>query len=154
MSEQEIAITIIFVIIFVVSLISLTTVLVTSRYMIDKLDKLKKQLNVSKNIISESDLHAIEYSNNILDYITRIISMTSTLKFNMFIESKYIDKTTRSQFKSLISETCILIHDNIRNENVKYDLLLFSRDFLDWYIQSCTINIMEKMLNEKINSIT
>ena len=86
----------------------------------------------------------ITYTKQTLDFLKELCQQTALLKFRDFIDTHELDKTTRSNYASLVDVSATTVHQSLQQDKIDPEQLLVSSEYLDNYIiEICSITIRD-----------
>ena len=102
---------------------------------------------------TDSDIKSIQYSEDMLKYLTNVITTISMIMFHDWYDRSYSDKINISRLKALTNDAAIRVKNSINDKNIKYDVLLYTDGFIDWFIINGTITAIKKLFRDNMIEI-
>lgn len=98
----------------------------------------------SRQTESENLSWRITYTKQTLDFLKELCQQTTLLKFRDFIDTHEIDKTTRSNYASLVDVSATTVHQSLQQDKIDPEQLLVSSEYLDNYIiELCSLTVRD-----------
>lgn len=115
--------------------------------LIERLIKLNKPNEEYVPDIVEDQV-VLDYSEHLLEYTKNITHSITVMKYQQFTESHNMQNTTETQIKNLISTISTEVFNSINMDNIKFDKILFNKEFYQNYIIMQTMYLISELLNE------
>lgn len=94
-----------------------------------------------------------DQSQNILNYIRTFTAQVAIIKFNEFVDSRNLDKVTKQNTETLISDISKTVHASLRTDLINFDGVLFTKEFMEMYIVQTAVNLVKKLLDNKVDEV-
>lgn len=93
----------------------------------------------------------LKYSKEVLDFIKSFVLNFTASKYKTFKDNTYIDKITKTNLENFIEETANEINEAIQYENIDFDNLLYTREYINTYIIDICIYVIKELFHKSID---
>lgn len=94
----------------------------------------------------------IEYTNSMLKYVHDFTIQVASIQFRNFVDGHDLNKITKATMSKLVEDTAIKVIKSIDSKNIKFDDLLFTKDFYNNYIIDIAMISIKELLDKAINT--
>ncbi len=119
------------------------------------LDKLKKAKVVEEPDIEEKFITSknIKYSQDVMSFIKEFTIQVSVLRYREFFDNHRMDKVTKAQIQTLVSETAMEVNRSLRLKMIDYNITLYTKEFVEHFIVQTTMVALKDLLEKSIIEI-
>lgn len=95
----------------------------------------------------------IKYSNEVLDFVLKIVAQEAVLYFRNFTDTHTIEKVTLAQVKNIVSDVATKVNDSMKRTNIDFELVIFTQDFYNHFIVQSSMDYVKQLLAKYIIAI-
>jgi biopolymer transport protein ExbB/TolQ len=124
------------------------------------MDKEEELYNLEKKKLEESskekiikDKEILEYSELLLKSIREAIASVTTVKYRTFSDNHDLEKITKEHLKRMLGDTVTIVKNDINFNNIDYENLIYTKEYINQYIIDTTIYTLKNMFNGEIDGI-
>lgn len=127
-----------------------------SAFCIPIIFKYKKELKEKDTpIITEEYITSknVKYSKDVMSFVKEFTVQVCVLKYRNFFDNHSIDKVTKGQLQSLVSDTAREVNNSLRLKSIDYEKTLFTKEFVDSFIIETTMVALKDLLDKSVVEI-
>lgn len=95
----------------------------------------------------------IKYSNEVLDFVLKIVAQEAVLYFRNFTDTHTIEKVTLAQVKNIVSDVATKVNDSMKRTNIDFELVIFTQDFYNHFIVQSSMDYVKQLLAKYVIAI-
>lgn len=119
------------------------------------LNKLKKANVVEEPVIEEKFITSknIKYSQDVMSFVKEFTIQVSVLRYREFFDNHRMDKVTKAQIQTLVSETAMEVNRSLSLKMINYNITLYTKEFVERFIVQTTMVALKDLLEKSIIEI-
>lgn len=96
----------------------------------------------------DSSVTMIKYTESLIDYIRNMVSATAVIKFKEFQDAHDMKKISRERYTSVIRDVAESVKDGMKYDNIAFNNLLVTEQWLDKFIIDTTVHAVKSLLED------
>lgn len=93
----------------------------------------------------------LDNSKQLLEFIRMMVGQVAVLKFRTFMDTRDIEKSTKSNIESLVKEVATTVNASLNMSNISIENTIYSKEFFEQYIVETSVIIVKDLLDRSLN---
>lgn len=93
----------------------------------------------------------LDNSKQLLEFIRMMVGQVAVLKFRTFIDTRDIEKSTKSNIEHLVQDIATTVNSSLNMSNISIENTIYSKEFFEQYIIETSIVIVKDLLDKSLN---
>lgn len=93
----------------------------------------------------------LDNSKQLLEFIRMMVGQVAVLKFRTFIDTRDIEKSTKSNIEGLVKEVATTVNASLNMSNISIENTIYSKEFFEQYIVETSVIIVKDLLDKSLN---
>lgn len=93
----------------------------------------------------------LDNSKQLLEFIRMMVGQVAVLKFRTFMDTRDIEKSTKSNIESLVKEVATTVNASLNMSNISIENTIYSKEFFEQYIVETSVIIVKDLLDKSLN---
>lgn len=93
----------------------------------------------------------LDNSKQLLEFIRMMVGQVAVLKFRTFMDTRDIEKSTKSNIEGLVKEVATTVNASLNMSNISIENTIYSKEFFEQYIVETSVIIVKDLLDKSLN---